>query len=108
MNTTFPSTDITVLLLSGGKSSRMGADKGMQLLHGKPMIEHMLEKAQSMSPNILILTNDSAYETLGYPCLADDVKDCGPLGGICTGLQHSTTAKNLVLGCDMPLVQWTG
>ena len=34
----------------------------------------------------------------------DEMKDKGPLGGILTGLENSSTQKNLVLGCDMPFL----
>ena len=42
-----PSTDITGLILAGGRGTRMGSvDKGLQLLDGRPMVQHVLQRLQ--------------------------------------------------------------
>lgn len=96
--------DITGILLAGGKSSRMGRDKGMALLHGHPMASHILRTLRKITPHILIVANNDNYNGFGYPVVRDIIRDCGPLGGIYTGLLHSETPFSLVVSCDIPFV----
>ncbi|MDZ7659376.1 molybdenum cofactor guanylyltransferase [Fodinibius sp.] len=95
---------ITVIILAGGQSRRMGSDKGLVRLNDKPMVQHVIEKAQSISNQIMIITNQSGYQKFGVPTYSDLIQDKGPLGGIYTGLHYSQTENNLVLSCDIPLV----
>ncbi len=96
--------DITGIILAGGKSSRMNHDKGLLLLDGKPLVEHVISQAQKVCTSIMIISNQSGYEKLKFPVHEDLLKDCGPMAGIYTGLYYSQTAHNLVLGCDIPFV----
>ena len=96
--------NITAIILAGGKSSRMMQEKGLVYLHNKPLIGHMIDKVEDVASFIIIITSNPAYLQFGYPCIEDAMKDKGPLGGIYTGLVHSTTQKNLLLGCDMPFL----
>ena len=98
------SKNITVILLAGGQSSRMGKDKGLVEFNGKPLIEHMIDKVKPITDSVFVITNQSGYERFGFPCFPDIIKDCGPMGGIFTGLYHSPSQKNLVLSCDIPIV----
>ncbi len=95
---------ITAIILAGGKSRRMGSDKGLVPLNGKPMVQHVIEKAQSVAGRVMIITNQSGYRHFGVPTYSDLIQDKGPLGGIYTGLHYSKTDYNLVLSCDIPLV----
>ena len=52
----------------------------------------------------MIITQNPAYRQFGIPCHKDAFKESGPLGGIYTGLVHSSTQKNLVVGCDTPFL----
>jgi len=98
-------SDITVIILAGGKSSRMGQDKGLMLVNEKPMIQHVLEVAKQITSQIIIVANNSGYKQFGFPVYKDDFQDKGPLSGIYTGLKNSTTLYNLVLSCDIPFIQ---
>ena len=49
-------------VLAGGKSSRMGADKGLILLNDKPMIQYVIEQLKPLCKNIFIVTNNSEYK----------------------------------------------
>jgi molybdopterin-guanine dinucleotide biosynthesis protein A len=94
----------TAIILAGGNSSRMGEDKGLMLLDGKPMIEHVIDIVNGIVENIIIISNNKEYEQFGYPVYEDEVKGKGPLGGIYTGLQQASTQLSLVLSCDIPYV----
>lgn len=91
-------------VLSGGKSSRMGRDKGMVLLHGKPMILYILEAVQGAGIKVNIIANDLKYRSFGFPVYADVVMEKGPLGGLLSALRNSEAEVILLLSCDMPLI----
>ncbi|MFZ9388262.1 MAG: molybdenum cofactor guanylyltransferase [Chitinophagaceae bacterium] len=95
-------TGITAVILAGGKSSRMGADKGLVIFRGRRLVEYVLDAAAGVADQILIVTSNPEYQLFGQRCVTDIYREKGPLGGIYTGLVNSTSSKNLVLGCDMP------
>lgn len=95
---------ITGIVLAGGKSSRMGKDKGILELDGKRIVKHVLDALDTVVDEIIIIANNDHYNNLGYPVYEDIIKDCGPMGGIHTGLSFSNTMKNIVLSCDIPFI----
>ena len=98
------SPSIEVFVLAGGKSSRMGKDKGLLPLKGKPMISYVLKTLEELALPISIIANKPGYETFGYRVLKDEIPDKGPMGGLFTALQNSEADIVLLVGCDMPLV----
>jgi len=96
--------DVTGIILAGGKSSRMGTDKGLQLLCGKPLIHYTIQVLSEFCSSIIISTSSDAYQSFGYKTVADEIPGIGPMGGIYSALKQSKTEKNLVLSCDLPFV----
>lgn len=95
--------DVTGIILAGGRSSRMGTEKGLVEVDGKPMISHVIVALKELGvTNIKICANDTRYEQFNYPLIKDVVKEKGPIGGIYSALLDSTTDKNLFLSCDIP------
>ena len=94
----------TGIILAGGKSSRMNQDKGLMLLGGKPMIEHVIAVLKPIVDEIIIISNNPDYKQFGCTVYSDLIKDKGPLAGIYTGLYYSQTETNVVLSCDVPYV----
>jgi molybdenum cofactor guanylyltransferase len=94
---------VTGIVLAGGKSSRMGADKGLMVFRGKPLVQYSLELLSHFCDRILISSNNPAYNSFGYEVVADEIAGAGPMGGIAACLGKSSTELNLVLSCDMPL-----
>lgn len=94
---------ITAIILAGGKSSRMGQDKGLLGFKGKPMVAHVIDNLKSSSvDDIIIISNNEEYEQFGQNVYRDIIKDQGPLGGVFTGLSHSYSEWNLIVSCDAP------
>lgn len=91
-------------ILAGGKSSRMGTDKGLLLIEAKAMIEYVIEQMQSVFDNLVIVSNNTEYEKFGLEVIPDLIKDIGPAGGIYTALNHSDNQLNFIVSCDMPFV----
>jgi len=96
--------NIQAYILAGGKSSRMGTEKGLVSLQGQPFIEHIIRTLKNITSNISILSNNNLYNHLGFPVFADIEKEKGPLGGIHTGLVNSNKEYNLFVSCDIPLI----
>lgn len=96
--------DITGIILAGGKSSRMGTDKGLQELCGKPLISYSIQLLSEFCSTIIISTSSDAYQSFGYKTVADEIPGIGPMGGIYSALKQSKTEQNLVLSCDLPFV----
>jgi molybdopterin-guanine dinucleotide biosynthesis protein A len=96
--------NITGILLAGGKSSRMGSDKGFLKFQGSTFAERIIKVLKPLVNDIIIVSNNSDYDTFGHRRVEDIIKDSGPLAGLYTGLYHSKTQYNLVLSCDVPLL----
>lgn len=95
---------ITGVILAGGKSSRMGFDKGLAMLNGTPMIQHIIAVIEKLGLELIIISNNPAYKDFGYPVYEDVIPEKGPAGGILTALEYSTTDVNLILSCDAPYI----
>ena len=93
---------LSVYILAGGKSSRMGTDKGLVMLGERPMIDHILTPMNTLSDRVIIVSNNPQYEAFGVRLIPDTLEDLGPAGGILSALQDSETDLNLLVSCDMP------
>lgn len=93
---------IQAFILAGGKSSRMGTDKGLLLYKGKPLVLYSVEAVTTITADVAIITSNPAYAGFGYPLLEDVEKGVGPAGGVLTALKNARTDYLLVCGCDMP------
>ncbi|MGD2118704.1 MAG: molybdenum cofactor guanylyltransferase MobA [Chromatiales bacterium] len=105
--TNLKNDDVTVLILAGGKSRRMGGrDKALLEIDGKPMIEHSLELFQSNFARILISANRNLqqYAAYGLPVLTDETEDAGPLAGLQAAMRRCDTPYLLVTPCDTPRI----
>ena len=95
---------LTGIVLSGGKSLRMGKDKGFCELDKKPLITYSIDVLSPICSQVVIGANDHNYNNLGYQVVNDEIKDIGPIGGIYSCLKLSKTDDNIILSCDMPLI----
>lgn len=98
-------TDVTGIILIGGKSTRMGENKALMNLGSKTVIERMVDIVRPLFPNIILITNTpEVYKFLQLPIFCDVYMYRGPLAGIHSALLHSTTEKNFIISCDVPLM----
>jgi len=106
--TGIPQTDITGVILAGGRGSRMGGvDKGLVPLRGEPMITHVVARLKPQVGALLINANRNldAYAHLGFPVVPDRFSGfLGPLAGIASGLLTATTPYVVTVPCDSPLL----
>lgn len=91
-------------ILAGGKSSRMGTDKGLLSLGSKPLIQYVIEKLEPAVEKIVIVSNNPEYRNFGFEVINDVIKDCGPAGGIHSALNHCHSRQVFVVSCDLPFI----
>ena len=96
----------TVAINAGGRSRRMGRDKALVELDGRPMLQHVIERVSGLGQaQTLLVSNDhAAHARFGLPMAHDSLPDAGSLGGIYTALMHSRYGHTLVVACDMPFL----
>jgi molybdenum cofactor guanylyltransferase len=101
-----PRTNITGLVLAGGRGSRMGGvDKGLQIYGGRPLAQHALMRLLPQVGQAMINANRNldAYRSMGVPVWPDEVPDYpGPLAGMLSGLAHCETPYLVTVPCDAP------
>jgi molybdenum cofactor guanylyltransferase len=94
---------VTIAIMAGGKSSRMGTDKSFVHFQGRPMIEIVCERVTNLGAETILITNKpDEYIHLGLPMFSDVYPEKGPLGGIYTAVHYATHPYILVVACDMP------
>lgn len=97
--------DVTAVVLTGGKSTRMGRDKAFVPIAGKPLIGHVLDGLSGVFTRILLSANDPGpYAEFGLPVVADIEAEWGALAGIHAALLAAPTDWIFALAVDMPLV----
>lgn len=101
--------NLTGLILAGGKGQRMaGADKGLQLYCGRPLIAYSVELQSPFVDKVIISANRNIEQ---YRCFADrvvtdveELSDVGPLAGVYAAIESVATSHILLLPCDTPKV----
>ncbi len=96
---------MTGIVLAGGKSSRMGANKAFIEFGGKRLIKTTVDCLKALFPEVLIIANDPPlYAYLGVKVVSDLIPDSGSLGGIYTGLSAASYPACFFVACDMPFL----
>ncbi|MHC4624642.1 MAG: molybdenum cofactor guanylyltransferase [Planctomycetota bacterium] len=95
--------EATAIIMAGGQSTRMGQDKSMLPVDGRPMIKYIFDKLTPHFDHVIVSADDaSKYAFLGVPVVPDRVAGRGPLMGIGSALAASASDVNFVLACDVP------
>lgn len=96
-------TRLKGLILSGGRSTRMGQDKGSMVIHQKSQREHVLEMISPLVDEAFISCRADQLEEIGHlPVITDRLLDMGPMGAIISAFMVDPNAAWLVLACDLP------
>src|SRR5262245_40758102 len=91
---------MTGIVLCGGRSTRMGTDKGSLDFGGETMLERVTRALGSIVDEVIVV----GRRDQGVVTVHDAVEDQGPLAGITAGLSASKSDLNIVVACDMPLI----
>lgn len=94
---------LTLAVLAGGRSTRMGRDKALLPFLGRPLIQRVLDRLAGLADEELVAANTAeAYAFLGRPLVPDLEPGCGPLGGLASSLAAARSSLLAAVGCDMP------
>ena len=104
---TITAADITAIVLCGGAGTRMaGRDKPLELLHGRPLIEHVQQRLRAQVARIVISCNRNHHRYAAWTdrCVHDAVQGLGPLGGSVSALPQVHTPWAFICPGDAPLL----
>jgi molybdenum cofactor guanylyltransferase len=104
----FPKTEITGVILAGGRGRRVGGqDKGLLPVHGRPLVSHIIDALRPQVGSLLLSANRNlgSYRAFGLPVVTDILGEyLGPLAGMASTMQGMNTPYLLTVPCDSPLV----
>ena len=95
-------TDAAGYILVGGKSSRLGRDKALVEVGGRPLVLRVTHAVQTAVDEVTLVGAPEKYGHLGLRVIPDHVTGFGPLAGILAALEDTSRPWNLVAACDMP------
>ncbi|NWC65472.1 molybdenum cofactor guanylyltransferase MobA [Cedecea sp. P7760] len=99
-------TEVTGVVLAGGRGSRMGgSDKGLALLNGQPLFQHVLNALKLQVGDVVISANRNLeiYQLSGAPVIQDSMSDYqGPLAGMLAVIEQTESEWLLFCPCDTP------
>jgi molybdopterin-guanine dinucleotide biosynthesis protein A len=94
---------ISIAILAGGKSKRMGQDKALMPFLGRPLLLRLVERLQPLADEIFVTTDrPEDYAFLGLPLFEDLEPGRGPLGGFYTALRAAKSSLVAAVACDLP------
>jgi molybdopterin-guanine dinucleotide biosynthesis protein A len=97
--------EVSVAILAGGQSRRMGQDKALLPVGSRPVIERVFERVEALSDDVALITNTpDRYRHLGCRMVGDVYPAKGSLGGIYTAIHSARYPYCLVVACDMPFL----
>ena len=101
----------TGIILSGGKSSRLGQDKGLVELEGRPLVSWVIDILSGVVDEIVVVVGSEETIPWYWEVIPNDVRvvsDCysedSPLIGLITGLREARGDYAVVCACDMPFI----
>ena len=104
---------ISLLIIAGGQSSRLGVDKRFVEVGSVGLLETILRKASAVEFAEKFLCVEEKLPALqelasryGATLLVDEIRNAGPLSAMSTGLNASATAWNLAVSADMPFFEF--
>lgn len=100
-----PILTVSGVILAGGQSSRLGADKSLVNVNGQSLIEHIVAKLAKLSDDVIVVTNSpERHNHLEARLVGDVYPGKGALGGIYSGIRAAANTHSLVVACDMPFL----
>jgi molybdopterin-guanine dinucleotide biosynthesis protein A len=89
-------------ILTGGRSSRMGADKALLEIEGRALAARVADALSPVCGTVSLVGDPARYGHLGLRVVPDAFPGEGPLAGIEAALAATSAEKNLIVACDMP------
>jgi molybdopterin-guanine dinucleotide biosynthesis protein A len=106
--------DRSAIILAGGFSSRFGQDKGLLNVAGKPLIKHVLNAADKIVDEKIVVVSSKGQAENYMKMLGSSIsilldktsmdRTQSPLMGALAGFKEAQGRYSLLLPCDTPLV----
>jgi molybdopterin-guanine dinucleotide biosynthesis protein A len=103
--------DCGVIVLAGGKGTRLGSSKPHVILGSITLLQHVIDAAVNLSDEVVLVvgSDDDSLSSLenqhpSITIIRDSRNGVGPMMGIYTGMKRLTTGYSLVLPCDAPFI----
>lgn len=101
------SARVVGVVLAGGMGRRMGSvDKGLQPLHGRPMVEHVIERFAPQVDEVVVNANRNPETYARYGRVVPDAVGgyAGPLAGLHAGMSATDAELVATAPCDSPFL----
>ncbi len=103
MSSNGQSADLCAVILAGGQSRRMGFNKALLNVQGRPLIQIEAERVRALTDIVVISSNEvGVYDFLGLPVVPDLYRGQGPLAGLHAAMLHCSRSLFLLIACDLP------
>ena len=89
-------------VLAGGRSSRFGRDKALEVWQGKTLLEHALASLEDCSERFIVGGTSERYGFAGVPVHTDLERFQGSLHGLARALEIAQSDRVAIMACDMP------
>ena len=102
-------SELTGILLAGGKSRRLGRDKAQEVIGGRRIIDRAIDTLRTISTSQSgVVDRWERIEELNLDSqinyVVDSYDNSGSLGGLYSGLEQSPTRWAILVACDMPFL----
>lgn len=91
------------LILSGGKSRRMGRKKELLRLGEDTFLGRLIRELGEGAECLVSVDQREDHEEAGIPMVEDLYRDCGPMSGIYSALLQCRSEALVTVPCDVPL-----
>lgn len=91
---------LSIAILCGGESSRLGRDKTRIKVNGTPLYRVIWEKLEGKADEIFLQVNPE--DDYDLPTRSDLLPKGGPLGAIYSALTHASNEWLFISACDLP------
>jgi molybdopterin-guanine dinucleotide biosynthesis protein A len=99
--------DASAIILTGGKSSRMGRPKALLLFDDEPLIVHIVRRLKGLFADVVVVAApEQELPPLPAILVRDEVAYQGPVGGIYYGLKAAGSEVSFVTSCDVPFLNF--
>ena len=101
----------SAIILAGGLSKRLGQDKGLVKLAGKPLLTHVLDKISGVVDETVVVVSSESQKRIFEDLLKQEARVTvdrdraqSPLVGALTGFENAQNEYSMLLPCDAPFV----
>lgn len=92
-------------VLVGGRSSRMGRDKALLPWRNQTLVENIAAKVRDAAGSVALVGRLAFHKMSLLECFADLRPGLGPLSGVETALASGRGDLNVIVACDLPLLE---